>query len=457
MITRYDAAYYAFSPLLVSYLALRWARRRKYRQSAPAMLGRALGGQVEADRFLHGSVWVHAVSVGEVAAARAVEPHLRGAFADLPLVLSTITETGQEAARESVPGAEAHTYFPADLSWNVRRFLRFYRPRYVILMETEIWPNFLTMAAASGAKIFMINARMSDRSFPKYRAGRRFLAPAFRSIRGFCAQTEVDRDRFAAMGIAPERIEVTGNCKLDLKTPTLTEDERRDLRAELGIGAERPVLVAGSTHGGEEEIILEAFARLREEIPDLCLLLAPRHVERSDEVQALVSRRGLEVSRVTLRGEASALSDPDRVQVVVLDKMGMLARAYGVGEVAIVAGSFGATGGHNLLEAAAHGVPVVYGPNMKNQRELVRLFEVAGAGTRVGVGGAGEASSGAGDMAANLAGVVAPFYSDPELRRVEGEKARSVLEANQGSAGRSIEAIKAWLEADAEAGRVLHE
>lgn len=426
MLTRYDALYYGFSPVIVPYVAWRWARRGKYHESAPRMFGRGLPESNGAGgRFVGGSLWVHAVSVGEVAAARAVEPGLRALFPDLPFVMSTMTETGQETARRTIPHADAHTFFPADFSWNVRRFLNAYRPKIIVLMETEIWPNFLTMANASGAKVFLVNGKLSDRSFPRYRAMKSLLAPVLGSISGFCVQTAEDERRFRDVGVPAERIRVTGNCKFDLSIAPLTPEERAAMRAEMGIDAARRVIVAGSTHRGEEEIVFDAFNEVLKSVPNAALVLAPRHPERFSEAAELARKRGYRTSR------ASEAVPADAPQVVILDKMGVLARAYGIGDAAIVAGSFCQIGGHNLLEAAAHRIPVIYGPNMRSQRELAEHFQRAGAGTQVEPNALGE--------------TLVRFLQNPELRREEGEKAFGVLEKNQGSAARSIAAIREFL------------
>lgn len=433
MVTRYDALYYGAAPAVFPYLAWRWGRRRKYHESGPAMFGRRLPGQADGDRFAAGSVWIHAVSVGEVAAARAVTPGLRRLFPQLPFVISTITETGQAAARESLPDADAHIYFPADLSWNVRRFLDAYRPSVIVLMESEIWPNFLTLARARGTRIFVLNAKLSDRSFPRYLQGRRFLQPVFHALAGVCVQTDVDRERFVGLGVPADRVEVTGNCKFDIDFPTLTAGERAAQRAAWGILPDQPVVVAGSTHRTEEALALFAFQQLKRNVPNPCLIVAPRHPERFDEVAQLIQRRGMRLRRAE-QMKSSPPPPGEPAEVILLDQMGVLARTYGVGDVAIVAGSFCRTGGHNLLEAAAHRVPVIYGPNMKSQRELARLFAVAEAGTQV--------------TEAGLVDALVSFFLDPDLRRAEGEKAYAVLRANQGSAERSLAALSRWIASD---------
>jgi 3-deoxy-D-manno-octulosonic-acid transferase len=432
MPTRYDALYYSAAPVFFPYLAWRWGRRRKYHESGPAMFGRRLS-PTEAARFAGGSVWIHAVSVGEVAAARAMFPGLRELYPDRPFVISTITETGQASARETLPGADAHIYFPADFSWNVRHFLDTYRPETFILMETELWPNFLTLSAARGTRIVMMNAKLSDRSFPRYLQGLPLMAPVFRALSGVCVQTEIDRERFTRLGVPADRVEVTGNCKFDVDFPTLSPDERAAQRQAWGILPDQPVVVAGSTHRTEEALVLFAFQQLKRNVRNPCLILVPRHPERFGEVALLVQRRGMRLRRVSDMAQAPPPAG-EPAEVILLDQMGMLARSYGLGDVAIVAGSFCRTGGHNLLEAAAHRLPVIYGPNMKSQRELARLFAAADAGTQVSEAG--------------LVDALVSFFLDPDLRRREGEKAHAVLQANQGSARRNLDALSRWLAAD---------
>ena len=426
---RYNAAYLAGLPLLIPYLGWRRIRRGKYTESASGMLGRRLPSGEAARRFADGSLWVHAVSVGEIAAARAVVPGLRALAPELPLVVSTITETGQAAAHQAFED-DTLTYFPLDWSGVVDRFQATFRPRVFVLMETELWPNFLTRAAAGGTRCFMLNARLSDRSFPRYRRFRRFLAPALAAIDGLCVQTPLDAERFAQLGIDPARIRVTGNCKFDLRGEQLTDDERRRMAEAFGMDPGRRWIVAGSTHPGEEELILAAFDAVRREEPRAGLLLCPRHPDRSDEVERLAAGDGAS-RRVGRASRPGAVNDPD---VVILDKMGVLARAYGLGEVAIVAGSFCPVGGHNLLEAAAHAMPVVFGPDMHSQREIDRLFKDAGDG-----------GAGLQVKPEALAPTLIRLFKDDTYRAEEGRKALAVVEANRGSATRAVEAMAEWI------------
>ena len=418
--TRYDLAYTLALPAIVPYLGWRRLARGKYTESAGGMLGFRLPNGSGADLFAEGSLWLHAVSVGEVAAAGAVADGLRALAPGLPLVVSTITETGQAAACRQFPD-DAVTYFPIDLSPLVRRFQNVFRPRMFVLMETEIWPNFLTLASRRGARCFMINAKLSDRSFPRYMRFRPFLAPALGALEGVCAQTPLDAERFAALGLARGRIRVTGNCKFDLGQEPLTDEERLELCESFGMNPLRRWIVVGSTHSGEEELMLRALRAVRERVPEAGMLICPRHPERFGEVAALAAEAGWRVGRA---GAPDGSTDPE---VVVLDKMGVLARAYGLGEVGVVAGSFCKVGGHNLLEAAAHAVPVLWGPHMHSQREIHRLFTQSRAGQQV------EPES--------LAPTLCTLLTDETRRRTEGEKARRVLESSQGSAARSVQAI----------------
>lgn len=427
MFTRFDAAYALATPALLPYLAWRRWRRGKYTESARGMRGALLPQGSAAQVFNEGSLWVHAVSVGETVAATTVVPGLRALLPALPLVVSTITETGQAHARRLFP--EDHTtYFPADLSWNVRRFQATFNPRAFVLMETELWPNFLMQARMRGTACFMLNAKLSDRSFPRYRRFRPVLAPAFAALRGVCTQTAQDAERFAALGIAPERIVVTGNCKFDMPDLALDDAARSALLAQLGMSPARRWLVAGSTHPGEEAMLLQTFRALHATMPDLGLLLCPRHPERFNEVYALASQAGLPVAR------ASASQPGGDPAIVVLDQMGVLARAYGLGTLAIVAGSFCPVGGHNLMEAAVHGIPVVFGPQMHSQREILRIFQQAGVGVQV--------------PAEQLAERLQFYLTNDVARAEEGQASLRVLDANRGSAARAVVAVGQWLKAD---------
>jgi len=353
----------------------------------------------------------------------------------MPLVVSTITETGQAHARKTMQPDDAVTYFPLDLSWNVGRFFDAFNPRVIILMETELWPNFLTLAARRGVHVFTANGKLSDKSFRGYRRAGRVLRPAFDAIRGFAMQTEADAERMRELTGRPQDVHVAGNCKFDLPMPTLDPAQAEAIREKYALGPRRPTVVVGSTHPGEERIVLDAFAQMKQRIPDLLLILSPRHPERFAEVAAMCRKHAANwrVARATeAAGERPAADASPGPDVFILDTMGELARMYGMGDVAVVAGSFSPIGGHNILEAAAHRIPVVVGPHMHAQRELDRLFAAPDSGC---VRTTGEA----------LADTLLGLLENDAARRETGRRACETAVRNQGAARRSAEIIYPYL------------
>jgi 3-deoxy-D-manno-octulosonic-acid transferase len=433
MLTRFDALYVLASPFLGSYLLYRRLTRGKYRESARGMLGRTLPQGASREVFAQGCVWVHAVSVGETVAAKALMPYLHGGgglFPGLPILATTVTETGQAHARKILTEAALVHYFPLDLSWIVRRFFDCFRPRCIILLEGELWPNFLIEAARREIPVFLINGKLSERSYHRYglAPAQALLAPAFAAIRAFCMQNEESAARMAELSHRPADVHVTGNCKFDAPMPTLDPGVAQLLRERYRLGSGRPMLVVGSTHPGEEEIVLRAFREVRRRVPGLQMILSPRHPDRFAEVFDLCRRD-------PANGTVSRATNPsqDSPDVFVLDTMGELARIYGLADVAVVAGSFPpCVGGHNLLEAAAHAVPVVTGPDLHAQKELDRLF-------------ADESSGCVRTTAEGLAATLTDLFLDAEKRRRLGEAARATALRNQGSARASIEAIRPYL------------
>ncbi|MFW6286633.1 MAG: 3-deoxy-D-manno-octulosonic acid transferase [Candidatus Sumerlaeota bacterium] len=428
MPTRYDLIYYLFVPFFVPYVLFRAIVQRKYHHSAKVMLGRDLpkGEKREALRS-KGSVWMHAVSVGETVAAKAMAPLVREMLPNHPLVVTTVTETGQPHARKILTEADHIHYFPVDLSWNVRRFQRCFNPEVFILMETELWPNFLTLAKKRGTQTFMVNGKISERSFGRYMKVRGMLRPAFDAISAFCMQSELDAERMRQLSGRPDDVYVTGNCKFDVPFTTLDETAAEEMRAKYKLGSSRPTVVVGSTHPGEEERMIQAFAEIREEVPDAQMILSPRHPERFQQVFDMFrnNSHGWSVSRAS----DPTLESPD---VFILDTMGELARIYGLGNVAVVAGSFCQVGGHNLLEAAVHSVPVVVGPHMHSQKEIDRLFR-------------GDDTGCVRTSGPELGQVLLGLLSDPDMAARLGEQARQTALANQGSARRSAEVIRQYL------------
>ena len=371
-------------------------------------------------------LWLHAVSVGEVSAAAALVQALHERHPGLPLVVTTATPTGRAQAA-ALFGADVEVRFlPYDTPGSVRRFLARTRPRAAIIMETELWPNLLHECGRRGVPVLFASARLGARSLPRYRRfGTLFRAGLHNAW--VAAQSTADADRFIALGADPARTHVVGNLKFDMRLGEAVAENGRELRRTyLG---RRPVWTAGSTHEGEEELVLDAHADVARAIAGALLVLVPRHPQRFESVAALLERRGLAFDRRS-RGETVRRE----AQVLLLDTMGELTGFYAASDTAFVGGSLVPVGGHNLLEPAALGVPVVTGPYTQNGPEIARLLIEADGALEVADGAA-------------LADAVARLLADPALRERMGESARRFVEAHRGSLARLIALIEPLLEA----------
>jgi 3-deoxy-D-manno-octulosonic-acid transferase len=352
--------------LLISlpYWLYRMWRSHKYRGGLSERLGK-----VPARLILDGRpvIWMHAVSVGEVLAVGRLIFEIRQRFADHQIVISTTTDTGQKLAREKF-GPENVFYFPLDFAFAIRPYMQSLRPRLIVLAETEFWPNFLRLSKGHGTRVAVVNGRISDRSWRGYRRWRFFLKPVLSNIDLFLTQTEEDRKRLVDIGAHAERIRVSGNLKYDVAPPT-PPPIVASLHAAFEQKQNGPVIVAGSTMEGEEPLLLRAFEIARATHPQAVLILAPRRPERFQSVADLVKSLGLPCWRRSLwSGEDLGGS------VLLLDSIGELAAVYALGTVAFVGGSLVEHGGHNILEPAQYGVPVLVGPHYENFREMVNLF-----------------------------------------------------------------------------------
>jgi 3-deoxy-D-manno-octulosonic-acid transferase len=370
------------------------------------------------------SIWIHAVSVGEVLTARPLISDLKRRYPNLRMFLSTTTLAGQQLARRNVPDVDAVFYFPFDLGIFVRRTLDLVRPRLFVMMETEIWPNLLRECRARGIKTAVVNGRLSARSFPRYRMARAFMRRVLDHIDRFLVQSEESARRFIDLGADPGRVVVTGSLKFDSLelTSTAMQARARDrVLRYFRVPSSRPVIVAGSTMKGEESAVLRAFRRVRANAPSTLLIIAPRNPERFDEVEQLVRSEGWKTSR---RSELAIDSEP-RVDVVVLDTIGELATVYQIGTIVFVGGSLVATGGHNVLEPAVFGKPIVFGQHMSNFAEIAEAFVTNGAGVQL----TGEQ---------DLDEAFLSLMSDPVRRARLGAAARALVEANRGANEKSV-------------------
>lgn len=402
---------------LLAYLPAFLARRRAgYRGTLAQRFGR-LGDGLPAEP----RCWIHAVSVGESAAAVPLVEGIRRRWPELGIVVSTITPTGARIVAERLAGAATHRYFPIDLPGPVGRALDAARPRFFVAIETELWPNFLRALARRGVPAMIANGRISDRSFRRYRWIRALMRRVLADVAVFAMQTEEDARRIVALGAPPDRVVVTGNLKSDL-LPEADPEEAR-WRQRLGLGAGTPLWIAGSTHRGEEAVVLDAFARLRARCPQLALLLAPRHPERADEVEALLRERGLSAVRRSRLGAGAPAGS-----VVILDTVGELAGLYALADVVFVGGSLVPVGGHNVLEPAMRGKPVLMGPHMSNFREGAELLQQSGGGLVVEDGPALEQE-------------LARLLADPDHARGMGEAARTAFAGRQGAVSATLDLI----------------
>lgn len=422
----YSVLIVTFFLIMSPYLAWQAVRHRKYIGSL-----RQRFGYLPITFNLDGeeSIWIHAVSVGEVLTARAILPQLRERYPRLRLYLSTTTMTGQKIARNSLQFVDAVFYFPFDLGFIVNRTLRLVKPRMFVMMETEIWPNLLRACRRTGVRTVLVNGRISSRSYPRYRLARAFFRPVLANVDRFCMQSDESARRIVEMGADPAKVVVTGSLKFDsleVPGPSTAADRgpKRVLRY-FRIGPERPVLIAASTLKGEEEPVFEAFQRIRARLPHTLLIIAPRKPERFDEVEQIARRGGWKVAR---RSRDLSVDAEPREDVVVLDTIGELAQVYQVATAVFVGGSLVDQGGHNILEPAVFGKAIVFGPYMQNFAEIARTFLDNDAAIQVRSGR---------ELETALLGLL----TDPVRRARLGAAARALVEANRGARGKTMAAI----------------
>jgi len=373
-------------------------------------------------------VWVHAVSAGEIAAAVPVCSALLAGMPGAQLIVTTTTPAGKTVALNRLRQAAAIFYFPIDFWPCVARAMRTVRPSLCVLLEKELWPNFLTAARLAGAPVAVVNARISDRTFRRARVLGGFFTRVLRQVGLFAAQSEADARRAIALGLDPSRVAICGNVKFDQSLKPLSAEERTDLRAALGLPPDAPLVVAGSTHPGEEEALLQALRIVKEGIPDARLLLAPRRVERAAQVEQVISQHGFRCLRRTkATGEPT---DPDTV--IMLDTMGELGRFYGLGEVGFVGGTLVPVGGHDLLQPLAHGLSVVFGNHVHKTRETAQAVLEAGIGFQV-------------SSAEQLAERIGALLADERNRAAIAKAASAFLAKHRGAAERCAEAALSLL------------
>jgi 3-deoxy-D-manno-octulosonic-acid transferase len=409
MYVLYEVLLYLVLILLLPWFLLTGVLRGKYLQNFPERMGLY---RTRADTH---DLWIHAVSVGETIAAQSVVAEVMRMRPSTSIVLTTTTLTGQAQARRLYPEATV-AYFPFDFAFAVRRFLAHHQPRVYATMETEIWPNVTRLARARGMRVLLANGRISDRSFPRYRALRFALRPILRKYDRILAREETDRERFVAIGAPAEIVETTGNVKFDYRP----DDAPLEIAPQLEtLIAGRKVLVLGSTFEGEDEQLLPLVEQFISE-RDAFVVIAPRKAERFEVVAALLSTSGTRF----VRRSALETPAPRSAEILLLDTFGELARIYRYATVAFVGGSLVPHGGHNPIEPAANGVPVCFGRSMTNFREIAREFLKAEAAEEVG-------------SAAGVIAFATRMFGDDALQAAWGERARGTVLRNRGASERT--------------------
>ncbi len=416
----YTLAMFLVTPLLVLRLLARGVRSRPYHRRWPERFG-----FFDAPGF-SGSLWVHAVSVGEVNAAEPLIKALRRDYPNAPLVITTVTPTGTARVQQLFGDSVFHVYLPYDLPYAVGRFLKKIRPRLALIVETEIWPNLYFACRRRGIPLMIVNARLSERSLRGYKPLRGLLRSALRCVRVIAAQSRTDAARYRLLGATPEQVLVTGNMKFDMPIPDGAAAEAASMREHWG--RRRPVWMAASTHEGEELAVLEAHLQVLKRLPDALLLLAPRHPERFRTVEHAVRSLGFAVATRSLEGVPSGSH-----QVFVIDAMGQLMPFFAASDLAFVGGSLVPIGGHNVLEPAALSVPVLVGPHTFNFEEITRSLIDEGGAERVA-------------DAVQLGPAALKLLLDAAKRGRMGQAAQVVFERERGAVQRVVRLIDTLLQ-----------
>jgi 3-deoxy-D-manno-octulosonic-acid transferase len=395
-------------------------------------MGRLSGQKIEK---LRGQkvIWFHAASVGEVKALSVIIPQVRRNHPEYELVISTLTKTGQADAEKTLKGKGMVFFVPVDLKRFVRRTIRRIKPLALILVETELWPNLIREAKKSGCLVGLVNGRISERSLRRYRIVRSLFAETLGYLDLLCVQSEEYKQRMLLLGAVESRIVITGNLKFDR---LLLGDGSRDvsqIRKSLHIRSDQRVMVAGSTREGEEQILLPVFKRLKQQYPNLIFVLAPRHLNRLSQIEGILSVHGLNFVRRTQLDEsaskhAEGASPLNHKSLILLDTMGELSKIYCLADVAFVGGSLVPVGGHNLLEPAICGVPVLFGPRVDNFKEEAKILMESGGGIQV-------------DNQEGLQRELTNLLSDDEKRKRLGQKAREAIERKTGVAKKTTDLI----------------
>ncbi len=426
----YDVLLFIAALFALPYYAVKMVFTGKYRKS----LGPKLGLMDPAIfQNMRGSprIWIHAVSVGEVTAAEPIVASLRMHFPESCIVLSTSTETGQEMARLLVTGVTSFIYYPLDIPFVVKKVIAKVRPDVIVLTETELWPNFIRACKEQGAKIVVINGRISQHSYQKYAMTRFFWKNILNLIDEIGVISETDAKRLLAIGAESLPVRVIGNAKYDSLAAKASPSVREEMENKLNLTIADKVFVAGSTHDGEEKIIINVYRRLLERYPDFKLIIVPRHPERGQAVVSLVKEIGFADCMTMTQINGGRHRTDERI--IIIDVIGELFKVYSLASVVFCGGSLVPKGGQNILEPAAWGKVIFYGPSMEDFTDEKELLEQAGAGITVRSG-------------EELFNGIIKLMSEPDTLAMKGEEGRKLVVANMGAAERYAEMVMSHIE-----------
>ena len=416
----YNAAYVMLFIVLLPLFIYRRLFKGKYRRGIKDRFGKPPTEKLSF-RKENLTVWIHAVSVGETAAAAPVANKINEKYPQCSLIFSTTTDTGQNMAKKIIEGAEAIIYFPLDFSFSVKGALDRVDPDVVILTETELWPNFIRIARRRSIKLMLINGRISDDSFRGYSLIKPFMKRVLEKVDCFSMQSEKDKEHIMQLGAIPERVFNSGNTKFDMDKFQVAPEDRMKMEKHFNPDDKFPVIVAGSTHPDEEEQFLSTFTSIKEEFNGARLILAPRHIKRAEDIASLYEEAGFSTMMRTDMKE----NIPSNFEVILLDTIGELAEIYSIGDLIFVGGSLVNEGGHNILEPAMQGKMVFFGPHMQNFRanvELVKHYEV---GIQV-------------ENSDELTEKMLYYLRNRGEMQEKGRQARRMIEENKGAAGRNL-------------------
>ncbi len=405
--------------------------RGKYRRGFWQRMG-YYSDEIKRGLINQSPIWIHAVSVGEVIASTSLIKSLRKEYPDIKIILSTVTDTGQQIAKEKIKEADYIIYFPFDFSWSVKRALNTINPIICIIMETELWPNFLREANRKAIPVAVINGRISERSFKRYRMISLFMKNVLESVKLFSMQTEDDAKRAIALGADKRNARVSGNIKYDNEFKEIEEEKVKEIKNTLGVNNSDRIFIAGSTHPGEEEIIIRLYSHILKNHADFRLVIAPRHIDRVGEVEEIVKKMGLDTVRKTAISKGSHRSPVTSHQlkpVIILDTIGELSFMYSIADIVFVGGSLIPHGGQNILEPAFYKKPVIFGKYMMNFQEIAKEMILSGGGIQV-------------NNEEDLIREVGELLNNKKKMIEIGEKGYQVIMKNRGALQKNLELIK---------------